>query len=92
VIGDRLVLAEARPQTSPHDLAPIHIRWKVKKDGAAPIDLYQLSTDIGETRNAAVEHPEVVAKMRAINDRGAHAERRRGLERSAARRALIRGS
>ena len=31
-----------------------------------PVQLYDLATDIGETRNVQAEHPEVVARLRAL--------------------------
>ncbi|MFB3826707.1 MAG: arylsulfatase [Bryobacteraceae bacterium] len=41
--------------------------WKaVRPKANAPLELYNLKTDIGETRNVAAEHPEVMAKIRAF--------------------------
>lgn len=42
-------------------------RWKADQYGlGSPFQLYDLQTDIGETRDVAAEHPEVLAKMEAI--------------------------
>ena len=43
-------------------------RWKavqrgLKKDANAPLELYDLSTDLAESSNLAAEHPEVAAHM-----------------------------
>jgi len=35
-------------------------------DADAPIELYDLATDIGETTDVAAEHPDVVARIRAV--------------------------
>lgn len=35
-------------------------------DADAPIQLYDLATDLGEQRNVASEHPDVVARLRAV--------------------------
>lgn len=45
--------------------------WKavkndIKKNPNAPIELYDLSKDVGETNNIASEHPELVTKMASI--------------------------
>jgi arylsulfatase A-like enzyme len=38
--------------------------WKaIRLKPDAPLELYDLSTDIGETQNVATEHPQVVAKI-----------------------------
>ncbi len=37
-------------------------------DANAPIELYNLATDIGEQHDVAAEHPEVVAQIKAIMD------------------------
>lgn len=39
-------------------------RWKYVQEGAQPPQLYNLTTDIGETRDYAAEMPAVVAKLR----------------------------
>ncbi|MBI1372642.1 MAG: sulfatase-like hydrolase/transferase [Phycisphaera sp.] len=46
-------------------------RWKavrlgLQKDADAPIELYDLRTDIGEEHDVAKDHADVVAKMRSI--------------------------
>jgi arylsulfatase A-like enzyme len=43
-------------------------RWKAVRFGGTqePIELYDLSVDIGESHNIAVDHPDVIAKMRRI--------------------------
>ncbi len=41
--------------------------WKaIRHDPDGKTELYDLSTDIGETKNVAAEHPEVVKEMEAI--------------------------
>lgn len=42
-------------------------RWKAIRTGAAaaPLELYDLQTDIGEAKNVASGHPEIVAKLDA---------------------------
>ena len=42
--------------------------WKAVrvKSRTAPIELYDLATDIAETRNVAAQHPEIVARMKAL--------------------------
>lgn len=41
--------------------------WKaVRTDDGEPIELYDLSKDIGETNDLAGEHPDIVAKMREL--------------------------
>jgi len=44
--------------------------WKaVRPKTAAPVELYDLASDIGETKNLATEHPELVAKaVKMMND------------------------
>ncbi|MBX2877963.1 MAG: arylsulfatase [Saprospiraceae bacterium] len=42
------------------------VRYNVLKDPDAAVELYDLSTDVGETQNVAADHPEVVAKLTAI--------------------------
>lgn len=46
------------------------VRYGISKNPAAPLELYDLSTDIGETNNVADEHPEIVAKMMDIMQNG----------------------
>jgi arylsulfatase len=41
------------------------IRNKVKKNPAAPVELYDLASDPAEAKDVAAEHPEVVAKVKA---------------------------
>ena len=41
-------------------------RNRIAKPGEIPIELYQLRDDVGETRDVAAEHPEVVAKIAEI--------------------------
>ncbi|WP_019030215.1 arylsulfatase [Colwellia piezophila] len=46
-------------------------QWKAVKrnaiaDANAPIELYNLTDDIGETNNVAAKHPEIVAKMKKL--------------------------
>ena len=41
--------------------------WQaVQNQAAAPLELYNLKTDPGETRNVADQHPDVVAKIRGL--------------------------
>jgi len=49
------------------------VRVNLKKNPAAPIELYNLKTDIGEKNNVAKDHPESVAKMKEIFEK-AHVE------------------
>lgn len=48
-------------------------QWKavqvgLNKNPDAPLELYDLATDLGEERNVANEHPEIVARARAALD------------------------
>jgi len=44
--------------------------WKgIAQPFAGPIELYNLKDDLGETKNVAAEHPEVVKAIRAIMER-----------------------
>lgn len=40
------------------------VRLNVRKNPDSPIELYHLPTDIGEEKNVAAEHPEIVRQMR----------------------------
>lgn len=42
--------------------------WKAVRNlrHTAPIEIYDLATDLGETKNVAVEHPDLVAKFAAL--------------------------
>ena len=46
--------------------------WSAPKPGTPaaknlpPVQLYDLAADIGETRNVQAEHPEIVARLRAL--------------------------
>ncbi len=42
------------------------VRLNVSKNPNAPIELYDLSSDIGETNNVAARHPDIVKEMAAI--------------------------
>ena len=42
------------------------VRLRVRNNPDAPIELYDLSVDIGETNDIAAEHPDIVAEMRHI--------------------------
>jgi len=42
--------------------------WKLVKNGTEPVSLYNLATDIGETKNLAAEQPDRVAAMKAAYD------------------------
>ncbi len=42
------------------------VRLNARNNPSAPIELYDLSTDIGETKDIAASHPEVVAEMAGI--------------------------
>jgi arylsulfatase A-like enzyme len=49
-------------------------RWKgVRKGGNQPVELYDLQTDVGETRNFAASRPEIVRRIEEIM-RAAHTE------------------
>jgi hypothetical protein len=41
------------------------VRLHVRKNPNSPIELYDLSKDIGEENNIAIMHPEMVKKMSA---------------------------
>ena len=42
-------------------------KWKAIRIGVAgPLELYDLSADIGETKNVAAEHPDIVAQIETI--------------------------
>lgn len=42
------------------------VRLGVKKNASAPIELYRLASDEGETKDVAAKHPEIVAAIREI--------------------------
>ncbi|MEM8970070.1 MAG: sulfatase/phosphatase domain-containing protein, partial [Bacteroidota bacterium] len=42
------------------------VRYEVLENPDSPLELYDLSQDIGEENNVASEHPEVVARMEEI--------------------------
>ncbi|MEM6798952.1 MAG: arylsulfatase [Planctomycetota bacterium] len=42
------------------------VRLNVSRDRNTPIELYDLSVDLGETTDVAAEHPEVVARIKAV--------------------------
>lgn len=42
------------------------VRYNVLKEPDAPMELYDLSTDIGETSDVAAAHPDIVAQMQEI--------------------------
>ncbi len=42
------------------------VRLNVGQHPAGPVELYDLSTDIGETKNVAAQYPEIVGKMAKI--------------------------
>ncbi|MDO6802063.1 arylsulfatase [Wenyingzhuangia sp. 1_MG-2023] len=44
------------------------VKYNVLKNPKAPLELYDLSNDIGEQNNIASEHPDIVSKMQAILD------------------------
>jgi len=44
------------------------VRLDVRKNPNGPIELYDLKTDIGETRNVASEHPDIVRKVNEVMD------------------------
>jgi arylsulfatase A-like enzyme len=67
-----------RPQTNRHDVLywEFHEKgfnqavrmgdWKALRQGGNPTELYQLSTDIGETNNVAAKNPEIVKRAEAV--------------------------
>lgn len=42
------------------------VRANLAKDRDAPVELYNLKEDIGETRDQAAEHPEIVARIEEV--------------------------
>lgn len=42
------------------------VKYNVLKNPDAPLELYNLSKDIGETQNVADQHPKIVAQMESI--------------------------
>ncbi|MCF6285948.1 MAG: sulfatase-like hydrolase/transferase [Candidatus Hydrogenedentes bacterium] len=55
-------------------------RWKaVQRSPESPLELYDLDTDMAETTNVAVQHPDVVAKLYALLDAN-HSEARPQIE------------
>jgi arylsulfatase A len=42
------------------------VRLNVTQNPDAPIELYDLSEDLGETENIARQHPEIVQEMKAL--------------------------
>lgn len=42
------------------------VRLAVEREPDRPLELYDLSRDLGETRNVAAEHPEIVARLRQL--------------------------
>jgi arylsulfatase A len=42
------------------------VRQNLAKDPGAPVELYDLDADPGETRDLAVEHPDIVAGLKAV--------------------------
>lgn len=52
---------------SPSQAALLDGRWKAIRTGgrAAPLELFDLREDVGETNNVAASHPEVLAKLEA---------------------------
>ena len=40
------------------------VRQKVKKNPDGPVELYDLSKDLGETNNIAEKHPKIVGSMK----------------------------
>ncbi|MGB3587564.1 MAG: hypothetical protein WBA23_13540, partial [Tunicatimonas sp.] len=42
------------------------VRYDVLENSDSPLELYNLTKDIGEKNNVATEHPEVVAQMQEI--------------------------
>jgi arylsulfatase len=45
------------------------VRQNLSQDPNAPVELYDLETDIGETQNVSAEHPEIVAELRGFMTR-----------------------
>jgi arylsulfatase A len=42
------------------------VRLDIEQNPDAPLELYHLPSDIGETKDVAAEHPEIVARMRQL--------------------------
>ncbi len=49
------------------------IRLQAKEGSSAPIELYNLSSDVAETKNVAADHPDIVNQIRLLMDE-AHQE------------------
>jgi len=43
-------------------------RWKLVRQGASAPELFELSTDIGETKDLAAEKPDIVARLQTLHD------------------------
>jgi arylsulfatase A-like enzyme len=52
-------------------IGPAAVNWKIVRIPmlTGPIQLYDLNTDIGETHDVAAQHPDIVARARAIMDK-----------------------
>jgi len=69
-----LLAQQAKQQTRDHhywEAAPAQALrqgdWKVYRGAPdRPVELYNLATDIGETRNVATDHPEVAARLEKL--------------------------
>ena len=46
------------------------VQYGISKDPDAPIELYDLSLDAGETDNIAEQHPDIIAKVKDLFENG----------------------
>ena len=60
----KYIPAAGRAGKGPKAKAKAQAAGKVNRQGSGPVDqLYDLSTDLGETKNIAQEHPEIVKEL-----------------------------
>lgn len=67
-MGDWKLISQAPSVNAPAKAARAKVRAKNRQQGAETIQLYNLTTDIGEATNLAEKEPERVATMKAMLD------------------------